>query len=346
MKKGPPPKLWIYFIWIVFAILLLTTVTMACIIVFLYRFNLLKPESGSPFSAFLFILLISIVIGTTISLFVARQIIRPITRLSKAAAEVAKGNFNVHLNEEEQVKEIGELAHSFNVMVQELSGIETLRNDFVVNVSHEFKTPIAAIEGYATLLQDQELSPSERHEYTQMIIDSSHQLATLSGNILRLSRLENQEVLLEKEIFRLDEQIRQAVLFLEPKWSFKNLDLQIELDKCNYHGNQALLMQVWLNLIENAIKFTPPEGSILLRLFQQNKSIVTEICDTGCGMEVSIQKNIFDKFYQGDSARKAEGNGLGLALVKRIVELCGGMISVESTKGKGSIFRVILPILP
>jgi signal transduction histidine kinase len=344
MKRKNFSRLWIYFALIVLSIMLATAIIMSSGAYLLYKTGHLNPTGGNPLIPIIFLLLLSMMIGTVISLFVAKKILNPITRFSKAADEVAKGNFNIRMDETERIEEIRDLTRKFNMMVQELSSIETLRNDFVVNVSHEFKTPIASIEGYAMLLQDGSLSDDERNEYAQMIIDSSRQLSTLSHNILSLSKLENQEIILEKESYRFDEQIRQAVLMLEPEWSSKDLDLQIDLMKTNYYGNENLLMQVWLNMIGNAIKFTPHGGKIGVRLFEREKCLLVKISDTGIGIDDSIKKHIFDKFYQGDAARKVDGNGLGLALAKRIIDLCNGNITVESEVGIGTVFTVTLPI--
>ncbi len=340
MKKKS--KLWIYFSMIIFVIMFITAIIMAFLAVLMFRLGHLN-QGGHPLIPIIFLLFLSVAIGTVISLFVAKKILKPITGFSKAASEVAKGDFTIHLDETEHIEEIRELTHNFNVMVQELSSIETLRNDFVVNVSHEFKTPIASIEGYATLLQNKVPFESDIYEYAQMIIESAHQLSTLSDNILYLSKLENQEVIVEKESFRLDEQVRQAILMLEPKWSEKNLDLQIDLEKIVCYNNKNLLFQVWMNLIGNAIKFTPKDGVIGIRLLQSNFNLIIKISDTGCGMYGSVLRHIFDKFYQGDTTRKAEGNGLGLALVKRIVDLCSGHITVVSKINKGSEFTITLP---
>lgn len=343
MKKKNS-RLWIYFALIIFSIMLVTALIMLFLAYLLFHMGHLSQPNGNPLAPIIILLFLSVMIGTGISLFVAKKILQPITRFSKASDEVAKGNFNIRLDEVSHVEEIRDLTRKFNMMVQELSSIETLQNDFVVNVSHEFKTPIAAIEGYATLLQDGSLSEAERNEYAQMIIDSSRQLATLSHNILSLSKLENQEIILEKRLYRLDEQLRQAVLLLEPKWNIKELDLRIDLTKIDYYGNEKLLMQVWLNMIENAIKFTPHGGKIGIRLFKKEMFLGVEISDTGSGMDDAIIKYIFDKFYQGDAARSTDGNGLGLALAKRIIDLCNGSITVKSQVDEGTVFTVELPL--
>jgi signal transduction histidine kinase len=296
----------------------------------------------APFSG---LLVISVVIGTSVSLFVARKFLKPIVMFSQAIREVGKGNFSIRLNENEKIKEVRELTHNFNFMVNELSCVEALRNDFVDNVSHEFRTPISAINGYATLLQDKTLSEAERDEYVKLIIDSSRQLTTLSTNILNLSKLENQDAVIDKTDFRLDEQIREIVLLLENNWNSKNLCLDIDLEYTVFTGNKELLALVWFNLIENAIKYTPDGGAVEIRLHKSNDNVVVEIADTGMGINQSEIHRIFDKFYQGDRARSETGNGIGLALVLRIVNLCKGKIDVQSVPGKGSVFIVSLPAL-
>lgn len=344
MKNKYNSTLWIYFAFIVFGIMLATAFIMTFLVYILFQMGLLNQHNRNPLAPIVFLLFISVIIGTSISIFVAKKILRPITNFSNATNEVAKGNFNIKINEDSPVKEIKDLSKNFNIMVEELSSIETLRNDFIVNVSHEFKTPIATIEGYATLLQGNNLSDIEYKEYTQMIIHSARQLNTLSNNILSLSKLEHQGLVMEKSLYRLDEQIRHAVLMLESEWSLKNIQLKIDLIKTKFYGNEGLLMQVWINLIDNAIKFTPDEGTIIISLFKKNSSIIFEISDTGIGIDSSTINRIFDKFYQGDTARKTEGNGLGLALVKRIIDLSEGSITVNSYLDKGTTFSVSFPL--
>ena len=343
MKNRYNSTLWIYFAFIVFGIMLATAFIMTFLVYLLFQMGLLNQHNRNPLAPIVFLLFISVIIGTSISLFVAKKILKPITNFSNATDEVAKGNFDIEINESSPIKEIRDLSKNFNIMVHELSSIETLRNDFIVNVSHEFKTPIATIEGYATLLQGNSLSDDEYKEYTQMIIHSARQLNTLSGNILSLSKLENQELIMEKDLYRLDEQIRHAVLMLESEWSLKDIDFQIDLVKTEFCGNEGLLLQVWLNLIGNAIKFTANGGTIYISLSKENSSIVFTIADTGIGIDNEIINHIFDKFYQGDTTRKTEGNGLGLALVKRIIDLSKGSITVNSCLDKGTTFCVNLP---
>ena len=228
-------------------------------------------------------------------------------------------------------------------MVQELGSIEALRNDFAANISHEFRTPLAAIEGYTTLLQDHSLSDQERDEYTHIIIDSVRQLSSLSENILSMSRLEKQEIVTNKTTYSLDEQIRQAVLLLEPLWSEKKMELDIDLESALYYGNCDMMMQVWLNLLHNAIQYTPAEGTISVFLKKTKHSLLITVADTGIGMDEATLSHIFDKFFRKDKD-SSPGNGLGLPMVKRILQLNQGSVTVESTPGSGSSFVVTLPV--
>lgn len=343
MKQKRFPSLWVIFAVITFFVLLFTAFIIACIAITLFRLGFLAEYTETPLIPISFLLILSVIFGMVLFLFVGRIILQPIKQFSEASKEVAKGNFTIKLQENSKIKEVQDMAYSFNLMVQELSGIETLRTDFVTNVSHEFKTPLAAIEGYATLLQDKDMTDAERDEYAKMIIDSSRQLSTLTENILNLSRLENQEVVLDRKAFRLDEQIREAILLLENRWSEKNIELMVDLAKTSYIGNKNLLRQVWVNLFDNAVKFTPENGCIQIRLFRGENGITVTIADSGRGIEPAQLTHIFDKFYQADKARKETGNGLGLALVKRIVDLCGGEVKVSSQMGQGSGFTVTLP---
>ncbi|WMJ84620.1 HAMP domain-containing sensor histidine kinase [Oscillospiraceae bacterium LTW-04] len=299
-----------------------------------------RPNPFVPLISFLFT---AVMVGTMVSVLVGHKITQPIKRLSEALKEIARGNFNVRMSTAKWLPEGREMMRNFNVMAQELSSIETLRNDFVVNVSHEFKTPIAAIEGYATLLQNVSLTDADREEYSRLIIESTQKLSMLTSNILRLSKLENQEIVPSKLHFSLDEQLRQALLLLEGQWAKKAIELDIELMPVVFYGSEELLQQVWLNILGNAIKFTPHYGTVSVRLFERAEQVTVTVSDTGIGISPEIHPHIFEKFYQGDHTRAVEGNGLGLALAKRIVTLCGGDILVRSDIGEGACFTVTLP---
>ena len=332
------------FMLYVFSIMVITLLTILAIILLVFHLGFVPYSLPKGLFPIGLLLVISTVISTFFTFFIGRRIFSPIEALIGATKKVAKGNFQIHLDENYHEKKIRDMNIHFNKMIRELSGIETLRNDFIVNVSHEFKTPISTIEGYATLLQDPNLSEDERKEYTQMILDSTRSLSSLSENILRISKFETQQILPEKAYFSLDEQLRQALLSLEAKWSKKSLDIDMELPSFSYYGNEEFLMQVWLNIFGNAIKFTPKNGKISTSLREYNNGILVSVSDTGIGMSEEIQGRIFEKFYQADKNRNSEGNGLGLTLVKRIIDLFEGTIEVKSAPMKGTTFNVWLPV--
>ena len=218
-----------------------------------------------------------------------------------------------------------------------------LQSDFVSNVSHEFKTPINAIEGYTMLLQGTGEGTPEQREYVEKILHNTRRLSSLIGDILLLSKVENQTIAREETEFRLDEQVRQSILSLEPQWSEKETDFDVELEEISYRGDERLLLHVWNNLIGNAVKFNPPNAAVRLRLSRSDGGVIFTVEDEGPGIPPEAQKHIFDKFYQGDSSHREEGNGLGLALVKRILNVCGGEIAQENLPGRGCRFTVKLP---
>lgn len=345
LNKKPHSKLWLYFTGIVFATIFLVFTLITLVWIGLFELNLIYDDPRTRHIPIIVFALGSALLGAVITLYVGKIIIRPIQNISNAFEELSKGNFQVRVSEDEKVMEIREMAERFNTMVYDLSHIETLRTDFVANVSHEFKTPIAAIEGYAMLLQNQNLSKEKYDRYVEKILDNSRRLTSLSGNILLLSKLENQETILDKTEYRLDEQIRKCILMLENKWAPKQIEFDMDLSRQIYYGSEPLLDQVWSNIIDNAIKHSPENGSIRILVETKSEMIRVSITDEGAGMSEEVQKHIFEKFYQGDSSRKSEGNGLGLALVKRIITLCKGEIFVESAPGVGTTFVVALPFV-
>jgi signal transduction histidine kinase len=232
---------------------------------------------------------------------------------------------------------------SFNIMTEELSATEILQTDFVSNVSHEFKTPINAIEGYATLLQDETLSEEEEREYVEKILLNTKRLSDLVGNILLLSKVDNQAIPASRATYSLDEQIRRAILYLEPKWEKKNILFDVELDTVDYYGNESLMLHIWTNILYNAIKFSPEGGEVRVRLYEKDGNVVFSVSDQGAGIDENAKKHIFDKFYQSETSHKGEGNGLGLALVKRITDLAGGTVTAENLSLGGCRFEVIFP---
>jgi len=267
---------------------------------------------------------------------------RPVTRLSKAMKSVAKGEFGNTLETNSIIEEIKELYASYNLMTKELANTEMLQSDFVSNVSHEFKTPINAIEGYATLLQDGSLTEEEKNKYVHKILHNTRRVSDLVGNILLLSKVDNQAIQTKPVNYRLDEQIRQAILLLEEKWSSKGIDFDLELDEIEYYGNESIMLHVWTNIIDNAVKFSPDEGAIAITASCAGDSITVAVEDNGPGIPADKLNHIFDKFYQADSSHKEEGNGLGLALVKQILDVCGGRAQAENKPSGGCIFTVTL----
>lgn len=342
-KKKTQSRLWLYFAGVVFATICAVFLFISLLWSVLYRLDYISVSPRDHRAPLFIFALGSLLIGTVIAICVGKRIIRPIQNIGIAFDEVSRGNFDVSVSEDMHIDEIREIAQRFNTMVYDLSHIETLRSDFVANVSHEFKTPISAIEGYATLLQTPGLSAEKHSRYVEKILENSRRLSSMSGNVLLLSKLENQEMIPDQSEYRLDEQIRQCVLMLEGKWEPKMIEFDIDLDKKSYYGGQSLLEQVWLNILDNAIKHSPVGGCIAIGLKKQNEWILISVTDHGDGMTDEVQKHIFEKFYQGDSSRTSDGNGLGLALVKRIVDLCKGEITVDSEPERGTTFIVKLP---
>ena len=317
--KKPHSKLWLYFTGVIFATIFCVFILITLLWFVLYRLGVAGTDPRVRHFPLLVFALGSILLGSVIALFVGKRMIRPIQNFSNAFDEISKGNFSIKVPEDEPIMEIKEMAQRFNAMVYDLSHVETLRSDFVANVSHEFKTPIAAIEGYAMLLQNRSLSPEKQEHYIEKrSLINSRRLSSLSGNILMLSKLENQEMILDKTEYRLDEQIRKCILMLENKWSAKNIDFDMDLPRQTYYGSAPLLEQVWTNLIDNGIKHSPAGSSIRISITDAPKELIVSISDDGInGMTDEVQKHEYlKKFYQGDKAHKAEGNGLGLALTK------------------------------
>lgn len=342
-KKRKYINLWFTFVLVVFFSTLLSTVLLSLIAAFFLHFGLFIHLKENPLVPIIMLLFISTCIGTVFSMISAKVIINPIKRFSHGLNQVAKGDFNVSLEENQKIYEIDVMAKNFNKMVIELSSIETLRNDFIANVSHEFKTPLSTIEGYVTLLQSEDLSPQQKQNYIDIIMSSTRQLSTLTSNILKISKLEHQEQLLDKNWFSLDEQIRQALLFLESKWTKKEINLDLELATISFYGNEELMIQVFINLIDNAIKFTSKGGQIQIVAYQTSNEVTVSITDNGIGISKEGILHLFEKFYQSDKARLSEGNGLGLTLVKHIVDLSGGTIDVHSELGVGTTFTLTFP---
>lgn len=283
----------------------------------------------------------SLLIGILVTIFMSKLFFDPIKKLGEAMEKVADGDFTVQVETKSSSKEIQEIYSGFNLMTHELNATEVLQTDFVSNVSHEFKTPINAIEGYTTLLQGGELD-EDQQQYVEKILFNTKRLSDLVGNILLLSKIENQTIPTNQTTYRLDEQIRQSVVALEPAWSEKDIEFDVDMEIIEYTGNEGLMRHVWDNLIGNAVKFNPVCGIVRIRLVRQDEKIVFTVEDSGPGISDDAKKHIFDKFYQGDSSHKEKGNGLGLALVKRIITIAGGEIFADNIAGGGCRFTITL----
>jgi signal transduction histidine kinase len=291
---------------------------------------------------FVNVLLLTLLFGTID--YVRRKLMveRPVKIITQATAQIMQGDFSVRVRPMhgagmEGFNQIGE---AINAMAAELSGTETLRTDFIANVSHELKTPLAVMENYATMLQRPDITEEEKNEYAKAISGAARKLAQLITNILKLNKLENQELLVEKRSFKLNEALEEAIIVFESEIEKKELNIECDLEEITVFSSQSHLEIVWNNLISNAIKFTENGGTVKVNSRFEDGYATVEVSDTGCGIDSETGKHIFDKFYQGDTSHSGEGNGLGLALVKRVIDTLGGEISVRSEVGVGTTFTV------
>lgn len=287
-------------------------------------------------------------IGTSVGFIIiimrysAKKILKPIKQLNEATQKVAAGDFEIQL-ETQREDEIGELTKNFNVMVKDLSKIEILQKDFINNMSHEMKTPISSIKGFAQLLEEADLTDEEKKEYIEIIVEESDRLLNISSNILKLSKLQNKETITKSEEINITEQIRKVITILENKRAEKQIEITEDMPQTVIQGDEELLYQVWINLLDNAIKFTNNKGHIHISIKNKDEKAIISIQDNGRGMTEAEKRKVFERFYQVDESHGSEGSGLGLPIVKRIVTLSGGEIKIESKKGKGSTFIVELP---
>lgn len=291
-------------------------------------------------------------VAVALTLFTRKKVRKtyeePMHKLAEATSRVAAGDFSVyvpsiHIVEKRDYLDV--MIRDFNKMVEELGSIETLKTDFVSNVSHEMKTPIAIIKNYAELLKAENIPEQQRKEYAESIEAAAMRLSNLISNILKLNKLENQRIPTEVEAYDVCRQLCECILPFEDAWEEKEIQLEIDMeDTAVVEADESLLELVWNNLLSNAIKFTEPGGTITVKQTSDESVVTISVSDTGCGMDRDSVKHIFDKFYQGDTSHSKEGNGLGLALVKRVLELLNGHIQVFSELGKGSTFLVTLPV--
>lgn len=287
---------------------------------------------------------VAFVLDMLISAIVSKRVLKPLRSLIAATKAIASGDFSVRVEDNGNLGEFGDLIRSFNTMAEELGSIEIFRSDFINTFSHEFKTPIVSIRGFARQLSSGDLSKEMQAEYADIIVSESERLVNMSSNILLLTKLENQQIIPNVKPYSLDEQLRDSILVLERFWNSKKIEWTIDLEPITYLGNADMMQHIWINLISNAVKFSPDGSTISVLAKSSENSITVTVADNGIGMDADTSQRIFEKFYQGDSSHTTAGNGLGLSVAKRITELCGGSITVESAPNKGSVFCVILPL--
>ncbi len=337
-RKKTPPRLDLQIQFFLVCLVEFVAVALLAYLISLVIEKLLGVTVNVPI--FVWAIAISIVIGGGISIWITKKFFDPVARLKQAMREVAGGNFKVTVTTDSRLEDIRSIYADFNAMVRELSATETLQTDFISSVSHEFKTPIGAIEGYTQLLQDHQLTDAERDAYVEKILCNTARLSSLVGNILLLSKIDNRPAQLTMNRYRLDEQIRQAIVATENKWCEKEIDLDVDLAEVLCPVHETLLYYVWANPLDNAIPFGPRGGVIRMRLRRNEEGVTFTVSDDGPGIPAGEEERIFGKFYQSDTSHESEGNGLGLALVKTIVALHGG--TVAATPGS-SLFTVFLP---
>lgn len=288
-------------------------------------------------------LIASIIIGVIVSACSSRIVLKNVREFITATDKLSKGDFSARLNIK-RPPEFKVLSKNFNKMAEELGGIEVLRTDFINNFSHEFKTPIISIKGFAEILKDDELPKEEKNEYLDIIIEESKRLTSLATNVLNLSKIETQVILKDIQRFNMGEQIRQSILLLDSKFESKNILLDVNIQDCYINGNKEMINQVWVNLLDNAIKFNNKNGMVSINMKREENNILITIIDTGVGINKEAINKIFDKFYQEDTSHATNGNGLGLSIVKKIIELHGGTIQCDSIVSKGTKFTVTIPL--
>lgn len=326
--------------WVTCCIMLFTNALMDSLGIVLTEENL---QSAAKLT-FVNVILLSLLFTLFDALRRKFTVERTARRIAEAAKKIVAGDFSVRVERPSRFsndEHFVEIIDCFNQMAQELSGVETLRTDFISNVSHEMKTPLAAMHNYGTLLQAPGLPEEKRIEYARSITDSSRRLADMMTNILKLNKLENQQIFPNAERYNLGEQLCEALLQYESVWEKENIIIETDIaEEVFVQADRELLSLVWNNLLSNAFKFTPSGGTVSLTLTTTDRYAIIKVQDTGCGMSPETGAHIFEKFYQGDTSHATRGNGLGLALVKRVVDIVHGEISVESALGEGTTFTV------
>lgn len=352
MKKMNPEKLrsrralTVLLAAIIFLFILLNFAVVAGIVMLLLRSGILSSETAvTPYRIIVSMAIGSIVLGSILSGIFSRIPFRPISTIIDAMNALAHGHFETRLHFSGRLSRYPtavEITESFNNMAEELEKTEMLRSDFVNNFSHEFKTPIVSIAGFADLLMDENVGDENKAEYIRIISDEAHRLSDMATNVLNLTKIENQVILTDVERFNLSEQLRGSILLLENKWTEKQLVLEAGFEDHYYSGNREMLKQVWLNLIDNAVKFSDYGGAVKVSIDEKAESLTVSVANSGAGIPEESLPHIFDRFYQADESHATAGNGIGLAVVKAITELHGGSVSASSNDG-WTVVTVVLP---
>lgn len=347
MRERKDPSRWaltLLFSTFVFVILIVTMLFVGAVMFFFVQlgvFDDVQAHASGFLVPVIIFALTSIIVGMFVSTVIGSFPIKAVNRLISGMNRLSGGDYSVRISL--RGGKVGfDLAKSFNTLAKELQNTEMLRSDFVNNFSHEFKTPIVSIRGFARLLQKADLSEQQRMEYLDIIAEESDRLADMATNVLNLTKVENQTILTDTLQYNVSEQLRSCLLLLEKGWTEKNLRIEADFDEYNIVANEELLKQVWINLLDNAIKFSPDGGEIAISITELPDSLDVSIRNTGPEIQSEEQKRVFDKFWQGDASHAASGTGIGLSIAKRIVELHSGAITIDSTKEQ-TVFNVVLP---
>ena len=303
------------------------------------------PNTSKNNEALFFMMIITMVVGIVLAAFLTRNLLIYVNRIINRMNRLASGDYSARLSYGKPIclhPTVIEIVSSFNRMAEELEKTENLRMDFINNLSHEFKTPIVSIAGFAKMLKKENLTEGQRKEYLDIIEEEARRLADMATNVLKMTKVENQTILTDVIKFNLAEQIRSSILLLEEKWVEKNLEFDLELEECEIEANEELLKEVWINLVDNAIKFSPENGEVGIRIDEKKEKYFISVSNKGEEIGEENLKKLFQKFYQADESHSMEGNGIGLAIVKRVVELHKGIVKVECGDGR-VMFTVILP---
>jgi signal transduction histidine kinase len=337
----------ILFSSVVFCFFMITMLIVGAVIIFLVHKGVLQQGNDVPRADHLIvnIMIASVILGSVLTSVTSRIPLKPVNSFINAMNRLASGDYKTRLHFGkffDRHPTAIELMESFNHMAEELEKTEMLRSDFINNFSHEFKTPIVSIAGFAKLLKYDNLTEEQRRDYINIIEEESMRLAAMATNVLNLTKIENQTILTGASKFNLSEQIRNCVLLLENKWSKKNIELDLAFDEYNVCANEEMLKEVWINLLDNAIKYCDEKGTVRIKITEIESRLLISISDTGEEIPEEAKELIFRKFFQADESHSSPGNGIGLAIVKKIVELHGGEVTVSSGNRK-TVFTVSLP---